>query len=135
MLAAEREDEEETSLEEGSVTASGPPRSRALPHAACTTLPTLTMVIEPPCTGALGSPVAPSMNVTRSIGRPRASAATCVMDVQVLGPIDVLRGLEYCAAPAALPTIFFPGGRVEDIDGRLGLSLYLSPRATRRRRA
>ena len=36
-----------------------PPRasasSRALRQAACTALPTLAIVIEPPCTGALGS--------------------------------------------------------------------------------
>ena len=70
-----------------------PPRasasSRALRQAACTALPTLAMVIEPPCTGALGSRVSPRVNFTRSIGRPSVSAATCVMDVQVPGPMSL----------------------------------------------
>ena len=46
-----------------SVRSLAPPRasasSRALRQAACTALPTLAMVIEPPCMGALGSRVSP----------------------------------------------------------------------------
>ena len=75
--------------------------SRALRHAACTALPTLAIVIEPPCTGALGSRVSPRMNFTRSIGRPRVSAATCVIDVQVPGPMSL----------AALVTSAVPSGK------------------------
>ena len=70
-------------------------------QAACTALPTLAIVIEPPCTGALGSRVSPRMNFTRSIGRPSVSAATCVIDVQVPGPMSL----------AALVTSAVPSGR------------------------
>jgi hypothetical protein len=49
---------------------------RALRQAACTALPTLAIVIDPPCTGALGSSVSPRRNFTRSIGSPSVSAAT-----------------------------------------------------------
>ena len=69
-------------------------------QAACTALPTLAIVIEPPCTGALGSLVSPSMNFTRSIGSPSVSAATCVIDVQVPGPMSL----------AALVTSAVPSG-------------------------
>src|SRR5947199_2668187 len=76
-----------------SVRSSAPPRasasSRALRQAACTALPTLAIVIEPPCTGALGSLLSPSVNLTRSIGRPSVSAATWVIDVQVPGPMSL----------------------------------------------
>jgi len=82
-----------------------PPRasasSRAFRQAACTALPTLAMVIEPPCTDALGSRVSPRMNLTRSIGRPRVSAATCVIEVQVPGPMSL----------AALVTSAVPSGK------------------------
>ena len=88
-----------------SVRSLAPPRasasSRALRQAACTALPTLAMVIEPPCTGALGSRVSPRVNFTRSIGRPRVSAATCVIDVQVPGPMSL----------AALVTSAVPSGK------------------------
>ena len=33
--------------------------------------------------------MSPRVNFTRSMGRPRASAATCVMDVQVPGPMSL----------------------------------------------
>ena len=69
-------------------------------QAACTALPTLAIVIEPPCTGALGSRVSPRTNFTRSIGRPSVSAATCVIDVQVPGPMSL----------AALVTSAVPSG-------------------------
>jgi hypothetical protein len=39
------------------------------------------MVIEPPCTGAIGMSLSPSSKRTRSTGRPSASAATWVIDV------------------------------------------------------
>src|SRR5437667_11899137 len=70
-----------------------PPRasasSRAIRQAACTALPTLAIVIEPPCTGALGKRVSPRVNFTRSIGRPSVSAATCDIDVQVPGTMSL----------------------------------------------
>jgi hypothetical protein len=47
------------------------------------------MVIDPPCGGVRGSRLSPSLNVTLSIGRPRASAATCVIEVQVPGPMSL----------------------------------------------
>ena len=76
-----------------SVRSLAPPRasasSRALRQAACTALPTLAIVIEPPCTGAFGRRVSPSVNLTRSMGRPRVSAATWVIDVQVPGPMSL----------------------------------------------
>ena len=88
-----------------SVRSLAPPRasasSRALRQAACTALPTLAMVSEPPWTGAFGSRVSPRMNFTRSIGRPSVSAATCVIDVQVPGPMSL----------AALVTSAVPSGR------------------------
>ena len=94
-----------------------PPRasasSRTLRQAACTALPTLAIVIEPPCTGALGSRVSPSVNFTRSIGRPRVSAATCVIDVQVPGPMSL----------AALVTSAVPSGRSRAI-GRGGRKVH-----------
>src|ERR1044071_3962416 len=49
--------------------------SRALWQAACTALPTLAIVIEPPCGGVLGRRLSPSVNFTLSIGRPRAATA------------------------------------------------------------
>src|SRR5437773_251498 len=76
--------------------------SRALRQAACTALPTLAIVMEPPCTGALGSLVSPSMNFTRSIGRPRVSAATCVIRARLgvaPAPAEALRG-----DPVAFPS-------------------------------
>jgi len=76
-----------------SVRSLAPPRasawSRALRQAACTAVPTLAIVIEPPCTGARGSRVSPRVNFTRSIGRPSVSAATCVIEVQVPGPMSL----------------------------------------------
>src|SRR3954454_8442399 len=48
------------------------------------------MVNEPPCCGARGSLVSPRVNCTRSIGRPSVSAATCVIDVQVPGPMSLV---------------------------------------------
>ena len=50
-------------------------------QAARTALPTLAMVVEPPCSWAFGSAVSPSSKRTWSAGRPSASAATWVMDV------------------------------------------------------
>jgi hypothetical protein len=72
-----------------------------LPQAAWMALPTLAMVIDPPCTGARGSRVSPRVNFTRSIGKPSVSAATCVIEVHVPGPMSL----------AALITSAVPSGK------------------------
>src|SRR5829696_10461581 len=56
------------------------------------------MVIEPPCGGVFGILLSPSVNFTRSMERPSVSAATCVIDVQVPGPMS-LAALETSAVP------------------------------------
>jgi hypothetical protein len=58
------------------------------------------MVIDPPWGGVLGIRVSPRLNFTRSIGSPSASAATCVIEVQVPGPMSL----------AALVTSAVPSG-------------------------
>src|SRR2546421_2052715 len=75
------------------------------------------MVIEPPCTGALGSRVSPSVNLTRSIGRPRVSAATCVIDVQVPGPMS-LEALITSAVPSGKRRAMAEAGGGENGEGR-----------------
>jgi len=75
-------------------------RSRRARHAASTAVPTLAIVIEPPCTGARGRTVSPSSKRTRSIGRPSVSAATWVIDVYVPGPMSE-EALRITAVPLA----------------------------------
>src|SRR5215218_10038080 len=58
------------------------------------------MVIDPPCGGVFGSSLSPRVNLTCSIGRPSVSAATCVIEVQVPGPMSL----------AALATSAVPSG-------------------------
>jgi hypothetical protein len=63
--------------------------------------PTLAMVREPECEGAGGKLLSPSANRTRFNGSPSASAATCVIDVYVPGPISLVPH-STSAVPSAL---------------------------------
>ena len=65
----------------GSTTAVRISLSRNEFDATKTAEPTLAIVLEPECDGALGKALSPKENRTRCNGRPSASAATCVIDV------------------------------------------------------
>ena len=60
----------------GSVTAVRISLSRSMFPTVNTADPTLAMVRDPECDGALGYWLSPSANLTRSTGSPSASAAT-----------------------------------------------------------
>jgi hypothetical protein len=68
-----------------------------------TAVPTDAAVHEPPCKGDSGSIVSPSSKVTRSIGTPAASAATCVMIVYVPVPMSEV-ALDTVREPSTLST-------------------------------
>jgi hypothetical protein len=65
----------------GSTTAVRISLSRKIFAALDTAEPTLAMVRDPECGGALGKRLSPNANRTLIAGRPSASAATCVIDV------------------------------------------------------
>jgi hypothetical protein len=65
----------------GSMTAVRMNLSRSMFAAVNTAEPTLAMVCEPECDGAGGNLLSPRAKHTRLSGIPRASAATCVIEV------------------------------------------------------
>jgi hypothetical protein len=67
--------------EAGSTTAVRMSLSRNEFDATKTAEPTLAIVRDPECDGALGKVLSPKENRTRCSGRPSASAATRVIDV------------------------------------------------------
>jgi hypothetical protein len=55
--------------------------SRSISQVSCTAEPTLAMVLAPASTGDMGRIESPSRKVTLSMGRPSASADSCVIEV------------------------------------------------------
>jgi hypothetical protein len=79
--------------------------SRSMFAAVNTAEPTLAMVCEPECDGAGGNLLSPRANRTRLSGIPRASAATCVIEVYVPGPMSLVPLCTSAVPSAKTPAI------------------------------